>query len=193
MRWSEEQGFLRWPGFNLRKLPASVQLMPLAILGLVVTQFCDSYKESSILVSVRLDVCDPTCFSLLLPFLKPLDHSLIHLLFVHWLSKYVPGTLPSPHRVTFWWGWRRDTDNKPELCSEPKSKEISLAIQDRLGHSYTCWRENRTVPWLVSPSFLKENSIIPERMDQRWLVQSTASMYCLLFEGLTMVYYLYTK
>ena len=57
--------------------------MPLAILGLVVTQFCDSYKESSILVSVRLDVCDPTCFSLLLPFLKPLDHSLIHLLFVH--------------------------------------------------------------------------------------------------------------
>ena len=83
MRWSEEQGFLRWPGFNLRKLPTSVQLMPLAILGLVVTQFCDSYKESSILVSVRLDVCDPTCFSLLLPSWNLLIiHLFIYYLFI---------------------------------------------------------------------------------------------------------------
>lgn len=97
----EEQGFLRWPGFNPRKLPTSVQVMPLAILGLVVTQFCDSYKESNILVSVRPDVCDPTCFSLVLPFFKPLGHSLTHLLFIHRLSKYVPSTPPCPYGVTF--------------------------------------------------------------------------------------------
>ena len=101
MRWSEEQGFLRWPGFNPRKLPTSVQVMPLAILGLVVTQFCDSYKESNILVSVRPDVCDPTCFSLVLPFFKPLGHSLTHLL-THSFTPYLLSISHFRYYVRYW-------------------------------------------------------------------------------------------
>ena len=54
---------------------------------------------------------------------------------------------------------RRHQEWPGELCSERKFKEISLAIQDRLGHSYRCWRENRTAPWLVSPSFFSRRIV----------------------------------
>lgn len=80
--WSEEQGFIGQPGFNLMRLPGTAKVQ-----CCIPWPFCGQFYihvRSSIHISVKLCVCDPMCFSLLLFSFKPLYHFLfIQYSFIH--------------------------------------------------------------------------------------------------------------